>query len=915
MPLTAQQRALIDRLFEEAMALPAERQRLFLAQNCDDAGVRSELESLLPFAGRPLHTAARAIEDVAGTLTAPDFMGQRVGAYCLTGRIGQGGMGAVYRAVRDDDQFQQTVAIKMLRFPDGDPAMLQRFRHERQILASLEHSHIARLLDGGAWVPPGSVEEQPYIVMEYVEGQPLTRYCEEKKLSLRGRLMLFRQVCDALSYAHRQLVIHRDIKPGNILVTADGTPKLLDFGVAKLLDAEISRGTGTQTATGLRAMTPDYASPEQVRGEAASTVSDVYGLGAVLYELLTGRRPHQLNTYDPLEIAREVCEREVAPPKVDADVDVMVLKAMQKDPARRYQSAEQFSEDIRRYLGGLPIIARPDTLRYRAGKFVRRHRLGLAAVAGLFVVLVGGIAASLWEARRADTEAATAKAVNEFLQNDLLAQASVRTQSGPNTKPDPHMEVRTALDRAAARIEGKFAERPAVEAAIRRTIANTYSDLGLLAEAQSQIERAIELNRKALGDDAAETRHSLNDLAELYWTQARYADAAPLWNKLLQNQRRVLGKEHPETLHTITNLAALSYALGKYPEAGSLFAGALPVQRRKLGSDHPDTLSTMNNLGLLYTNQANYAAAEPLLTEVLERKRRVLGEEHPDTLSSMGNLARLYEDLGQYAMAEALMRKVLEVRQRVRGEQHPETLAVMNNLGRLYGDRGDYASAEALVSKAMDGRRRELGEQHISTLISMHTLAVILLDEGKYQRAEALQTKTLEIERRVLGEEHRETLSSASDLGRLYLTQGRYVAAASLLGKVVEAQHRVLGPGDIVTTRSLASLGEAKLFERKYAEAEQPLREALGNYEKLNSEIWGRYETQSLLGASLAGQLKYAEAEPLLLAGYRGLLARQTTMPADSRSALDAARERIVQLYQDSGKPEQAAEWRRKMSR
>jgi tetratricopeptide (TPR) repeat protein len=256
---------------------------------------------------------------------------------------------------------------------------------------------------------------------------------------------------------------------------------------------------------------------------------------------------------------------------------------------------------------------------------------------------------------------------------------------------------------------------------------------------------------------------------------------------------------------------------------------------------------------------------------------------------------------------------VLEVRQRVRGEQHPETLTAMNNLGRLYGDHGEYAGAEALLSKAVDGRRRELGQQHISTLVSMHTLAIILRDEGKYEQAEAIHTKELEIARRVLGGDHRETLSSASDLGRLYLSQGRYAAAESLLGKVVEAERRVLGPGDIGTTKGLASLGEARLFEQKYPEAELSLREALGNYEKLNSGIWGRYDTQSLLGASLAGQRRYADAEPLLLAGYAGLLQRQNAIPADTRPVVEEARERIVHLYQDWGKPEKAAAWREKV--
>ena len=289
---------------------------------------------------------------------ADEWIGLRVGAYRLVSRVGEGGMGAVFRAVRDDDQFQQTVAIKLLRFGGQNRDGQQRFRVERQILASLEHPNISRLLDGGEWVPPGATESQPFIVMEYVEGVPITTYCFTHNLPIATRLELFRRVCDALSYAHQQLIIHRDVKPGNILVTPDGTPKLLDFGIAKLLDAPAD---AAQTLTGVRLMTPDYASPEQVRGGAISTVTDVYALGAVLYELLTGNRAHQITTTDPSEIFREVCERDVRAPstwgdrQLRGDLDIIVLKALQKEPVRRYQSVEQLSEDARRYLAGLPI--------------------------------------------------------------------------------------------------------------------------------------------------------------------------------------------------------------------------------------------------------------------------------------------------------------------------------------------------------------------------------------------------------------------------------------------------------------------------------------------------------------------------------------------------------------------------------
>src|SRR5215469_16698831 len=544
--MNAQQQHEMERLFHEALALPADERPAYLAENCSDHGIRSELESLIACAtDSTAPSIINAIESLALSVSASGLIGQTVGDYRLTGVIGHGGMGTVYRAVRADDQFEKTVAIKVLRFPDGSPGLLERFLRERQILASLEHPSITRLLDGGAWTPPGSNEPQPYIVMEHVEGLPLTTYCEQHKLALPQRLHLFRRICDALSYAHRQLVVHRDVKPGNILVTAEGNPKLLDFGVSKLLASESVSDAAALTTTGFAAMTPDYASPEQVRGGPVSTLTDVYTLGAVLYELLAGRRAHQFSTHDPLVIAREICAREVEPPEINGELDLIVLKAMQKEPVRRYQSVEQFSEDIRRYLAGLPIIARRDTLAYRAGKFGRRHWLGLAATGIVFLALVGGIGASTWEARRADREAAVAQAVNDFLQNDLLAQANVRNQAGPTTKPDADLKVHTALDRAAARITGRFDRQPELEAAIRYTIGDTYLGLGLYQDARTHFERALELRRRVLGAQNPGTLNTVSRLGEAALLQGKYSEAEALFRQSLAGQRRVLGPEHP----------------------------------------------------------------------------------------------------------------------------------------------------------------------------------------------------------------------------------------------------------------------------------------------------------------------------------------------------------------------------------
>jgi len=907
------QQHVMERLFHEALALPADERPAYLAENCSDPGIRSELESLIACAtDSTAPSIVNAIESVALSVSAGGLIGQTVGAYRLTGVIGHGGMGTVYRAVRADDQFEKTVAIKVLRFPGGSPALLERFLRERQILASLEHPSITRLLDGGAWTPPGSNEPQPYIVMEHVEGLPLTTYCEQHKLALPQRLHLFRRICDALSYAHRQLVVHRDVKPGNILVTADGNPKLLDFGISRLLDPTTESGATSLATTSFVAMTPDYASPEQVRGGPVSTLTDVYALGAVLYELLAGRRAHQFSTHDPLVIAREICEREVEPPGINGELDLIVLKAMQKEPVRRYQSVEQFSEDIRRYLAGLPIIARRDTLAYRAGKFARRHWLGLTATGIVFLALVGGVGASTWEARRADREAAVAQAVNDFLQNGLLAQASATRQSGSAAKPDPHLEVRTALDRAAARIAGKFDRQPEVEAAIRNTIGQAYLDLGLYPDARAQLEGALGLRRRVLGPENPMTANTMGRLARVAFLQAKYMEAEALLGKTLEIQRRVLSKEHPETLDSMNGLANVYWRQGKYGQADALGSQVLDIRRRVLGPEHPSTLISMSNLALVYRDEGKYSQAEALYSQTLDIRRRLLGAEHPDTLASMNNLFSFYRAQGKYAQAEALGAQTLEIYRRVLGPVHPDTLASLNNLANVYYSQGKYAQAEALHRQALELKRRVLGSEHHDTLFSMNNLALVYSQQGKYGQAEALYSQTLEIKRRLLGPEHPSTLSTLSDFAFMYQRQGKYGLAETQAAQALAGRRHNLGPEHPDAIDSELDVALAYLSQGKVIKTEPLAREAFEFARKKQPDDWKRFRAESLLGASLAGEKKYAEGELLLLEGYQGMLAREDRIDVPEHYYLDRAHEWLVDLYEAWGKPEKAAEWRAK---
>jgi tetratricopeptide (TPR) repeat protein/predicted Ser/Thr protein kinase len=571
------------------------------------------------------------------------------------------------------------------------------------------------------------------------------------------------------------------------------------------------------------------------------------------------------------------------------DIETIAARALEKDKVRRYSSAADLGADIQRYLNDEPIIARRPTATYHLWKFARRNRVLVSGIAAVFVVLIAGIVSSTWEAararraeqtavserdraaaarqaatqerdralnaervavseterarlaeaqavrernraisekNRADTESATAEAINEFLQNDLLAQAGASAQSRPDTRPDPDLKVRTALDRAAARIAGKFERRPAVEAALRRTIGTAYQDLGLYAEAQAQYERALELRRRVFRDDHTETAGIMNDLADLYRGQGKYTLAEPLLSKALEVRRRVLGPEHPDTLLVMSNLAYVFWEEGKYSLAEPLYLKALEAQRRVLGDEHPSTLITTSSLAVLYRNEGKRAQAEPLFTQVMEANTRVLGPEHPETLTSINNLGVVYWDQGKFREAEPLYTKVLEARRRVLGEEHPATLNSMNNLAALYRTERRYGEAEELATKVLDVRRRVLGGEHRETLNSVSNLARLYYEQQKYEQAEPLFTEALEVRRRVLGEEHPDTLNSMNSLARLYEDQGEYEKAEPLFSKALEARRRVLGPQHPDTLETAARLSQLYLNQGKQEQAERLLREA-----------------------------------------------------------------------------------------
>jgi tetratricopeptide (TPR) repeat protein/predicted Ser/Thr protein kinase len=956
----------LELLFCEVADLTSEARERYFAERQISAEMRAEIESLLAFDTGRL-SGPNCIGNVAEQYATVAGEPAQIGQYRILSRIGEGGMGVVYQAEQASPR--RVVALKLIKPAWSDAELQRRFEREAQALGRLHHPGIAQIYE--AATADTGFGPRPYFAMEFIKGQPLGAYAQTRRLSVRERLELVASVCDAVHHAHQKGIIHRDLKPGNILVDETGQPKVLDFGVARVTDSDAH--ATQRTDVGEIIGTLAYMSPEQVLADPLEldTRSDVYALGVNLYELLAGYPPYALGNqlHEALRTIREADPKPLSAVSRSyrGDVETIVAKALEKDKSRRYASAADLGADIRRYLDDEPIAARPPSAAYQLHKFARRHRPMVVGVAAVFVVLLAGIVASTLQAmradrasraalverdraaaaeretrkerdrsaaernnaiaaqkqaieernraiaekRRADEEAATAQAVRDFLQNDLLSQASAMGQARPGAKPDPDLKVRTALDQAAARIPGKLETRPLVEAAIRQTIATAYNELGLYAEALPHAERAVELRRREQTEEHPATLTALSLLANLYIRQGKFAQAEVLHSRVLKTRRRVLGEEHPDTFTSLDRLAAVLESLGRYAEAEVLHARELAGVRRLRGEDHQETVRAMGNLALDYTRQGKYAEAEPLNAKALDILRRLLGDEHPRTLIAKNNLAQVYMRQSKFVLSERLQRGVVSVQRRLLGEENDRTLVSMSNLAVLYIRMDRPADAEALLTSTVTILRRTLGEEHPNTLLAMNNLASAYSGQGKLAQAAEMYTQTLKNRRRALGEWHPNTVSTTRALAMVHRRQDRYADAEALMAKVVDAQRRSVGPEHARMPEDLILLAEARVLQRKY-EVESLLREAIGILDRQNSKSWVRDYARSLLGVTLTAQRQYGEAEALLLEAYDGLKRRNT---ASGQSALERSGAWIVQLYREWGKPDQATQWQTSLER
>jgi non-specific serine/threonine protein kinase/serine/threonine-protein kinase len=823
-------------IFDAVVDLTPSERAGALAEHCgDDEELRLFVEKLLASddsnAVDLLHTPVYRTLGVAGA-TAPADTPETVGPYKILGVLGEGGMGIVYLA-EQTEPLRRRVALKLIRFGMDTKQVLARFEAERQALAMMNHPNVAGVFDAGV-----TEDNRPYFVMEYVPGMAITDYCEANRLDTRARLDLFIQVCDGVQHAHQKGVIHRDLKPRNILTNERGQPKILDFGVARLTNADVTLAT-MQTELGQLVGTIPYMSPEQVAGVSTQvdTRSDVYALGVICYRLLTGRLPYDLTDRSIPEAARIIREEE--PTRLSAidkvlrgDLDTIITKALEKDKTRRYQSASQFAADLRNYLANRPIDARPPTTFYQLKMFTRRNRaLVGGTLATILALLIGGTATlvqatratrqrdlaieaeKIAESRREEAEAqraeaqrhaAIAQAVSDFLNQDLLAAA----------RPDEmgrDVTVREVLERAATTVSDRFKDQPLVEAAVHATLGNTQITLGEYGLAELHLRRASELHRGELGEEHRYFLKSFGSLGNAYSLQGRYQEAEPILTQVLERQRRNLGEEHPDTLNASTGLAALYVKQGRYTQAESLFTRILEIRRHTLGEEHAQTLATAGSLADLYLELGRYEEAESLYTHVMGLAGRAFGDEHPVTLAANHDLAMLYQKRGRYHEAEPLLTRGLDARRRVFGEEHPRTLITANLLALLYRQQGRYDDALQLYIEVLEARRRVLGEEHPHTLNTMNSLANLYARQGALDQAEMLYADVVQARRRTLGEDHARTLSVMGNLAAVYSMQGRYGEAEVLLARVLEVQRRVLGeehPKTLISMNNIATLKE-----------------------------------------------------------------------------------------------------------
>jgi serine/threonine-protein kinase len=862
----------VQELFHAAADLPEDAREAHLEEACaGDADLLAEVRALLDADAGPATLLDRSLAEAAGgaieraLAAAPSHLGP----YRLERLLGEGGMGVVYLGRRDD--LGSTAAVKILRDAWLSPARRERFAAEQRTLAQLIHPAIAQLHDAGS-LPDGT----PWIVMEYVDGAPLTEYCTAHRSGMEERLRLFRDVCAAVQFAHGQAVIHRDLKPSNILVTADGTVKLLDFGIAKHLEG--LDAAADQTRTGLRLLTPAYAAPEQIRGERAGLQADVYSLGVILYELLTGRLPYDLAGRTAAEVERLVAEHEPVRPSAVAraveareggprpalgrggwaDLDVICLTAMHKDVARRYRTVEALARDVDHFLRHEPLEARADSAAYRVGKFVRRHRAAVLAAALALVTLVAVVGTYTWRlasARNAAlAQAARAQRVERFM-------VSLFQGGDEAVGPADSLRVLTLLDRG--------------------------------------VEEARRLDR-----EPAAQAELLQTLGELYQKLGDFGRADTLLTAALARRQSALGAEHPDVANGLVALGLLHVDRAEYAEAERLVRQGLDLSRRTRPADHPDVTGATAALGRVLQERGAYDSA----IVVQEQGVRLLGDSvSADLAAALAGLATSHFFAGHYDTADSLNQRALAMRRAIHGDRHPLVAEILADLAASRFDRGEYAAAEAGYREVLDRMRSWYGPDHPRTAATLSKLGQSLVFQEKFDEATAMLNEALGIRERVFGPSHPLVAATLNELGNTAVRQGRLDDAEAAYARMVEIYRTAYADHHYLIGTATSNLANVFMERKQYPRAEELFREAVRRFTDTQGPAHVNTGIARIkLGRCLLRQRRFADGAVESVAGYEIL----SPQMSPSVSYLRAARRDLIADYDSLGQPDKAARFR-----
>jgi eukaryotic-like serine/threonine-protein kinase len=848
----------IQSLFEQLVDSGASERAAHLARACgDDMELRSSVESLLKSDERREDLLLHAIGEAAESLLEDHqdrLIGTRVGPYRVVSILGHGGMSTVYRGERDDSQYQQTVAIKVLQHATLHPRLRSRLHSERHILATLDHPSIARLIDSG------DLEDgTPYLVMEHVDGQSIDGYCDGRTLFVQERVELFIQVCAAVQYAHRNLVVHRDIKPSNIFVTDEGVPKLLDFGIAKLLAPESLSHTLPVTRLQERILTPENAAPEQVLGRPITTATDIYALGVLLYQLLTGRSPYRLLSYSQLQLERAICMDDPVRPsqmvisklsgekdadrsrisdrrglspqrlrvRLSGDLDAIVAMAMRKEPDRRYPSVEALADDLNRHLLGQPVRARQGDWRYNAAKFMRRHLLAVGGVAAVFLGLALFAGVMLWENHRIEMARDATAQERDRAQQVSAFLVDVFSQADPFNAQGRESTAKDLLDRGAERISGNLSLQPEVRAQLLESIGLAYRRQGLSERAIPLFEQAVAIRRQERPLDNGHVAVALANLAKAL-TDAGHLISAEAYLEQAVALSENGGDSRPiETADILVQFGNFARDAKSDPaRAAELFGKALNIYRTTLGNQNLQVAGTLNGLASTAVWMDDYPLAEHYQREALSIFQATVSRNHPDNAVALATLGYILTQREKYEEAEQVLNEALQIERNVFGVDSPRIAQIEADFGILYDREGDLTRAIAATQSALKITGDRLGPSHYMVGYYLDALANLFLKANDLPTAETDARRALAVYAQALPARHLYVASTHQLLGEVLLRRGSMAAAEAELRTALDINVGLAGADSWRAARSEAGLGWTLIQRDKASEGEPMLQSA-----------------------------------------------------------------------------------------